>query len=68
MMAMKLTTEAVKMRFPSVSNISTDELLQLLNAGNSKVVLLVSGMLGCIGYPPPPHLSSALTSGLYAAI
>ena len=43
-MAMRVTTEAVKMRFPNVSNISTDELFQLINDDNSKVVLLVSGL------------------------
>ena len=42
-MAMKLTTEAVKMRFPGVSNISTDELFQMIKADNSRLLLLVSG-------------------------
>ncbi|CAH3111243.1 unnamed protein product [Porites lobata] len=39
-MAMKLTTEAVKMRFPGVSNMSTDELLQLIRQESSKLLLL----------------------------
>ena len=42
-MAMKLTTEAVKMRFSGVSNISTDELFQMIKADNSRLLLLVSG-------------------------
>lgn len=43
-MAMRVTTEAVKLRFPGVSNMSTDELFQLINANNSKLILLVSCM------------------------
>ena len=46
-MAMKLTTEAVKMRFPGVSNMSTDELLQLIRQESSKLLLLVGGLTKC---------------------
>lgn len=45
-MAMKLTTESIKLRFPNVSNISTEELYELMKAESSKrkLVLLVSCM------------------------
>ena len=48
-MAMKLATEAVKMRFPNVPNVSTEELCQLIKEGSSKrkLVLLVSRMPNC---------------------
>ncbi|XP_029195200.2 uncharacterized protein LOC114960880 [Acropora millepora] len=39
-MAMKVTTEAVKLLFPDVSNISTDKLLRLMNTEDSEVILL----------------------------
>ena len=43
-MAMKLTTETIKLRFPNVPNISTEELCELMTAESSKrkLVLLVS--------------------------
>ena len=57
-MAVRVTSEAVKMRFPSVSNMSTDELFQLINADNSKLVLLVSCMFWLMdGYLASVHLS-----------
>ena len=45
-MAMKLTTESIKLRFPNVPNISTEELYELMKAESSKrkLVLLVSCM------------------------
>lgn len=39
-MAMKATTEAVKLLFPDVSNISTSKLVKLMNANDSQVILL----------------------------
>ena len=43
-MAMKLTTESIKLRFPNVPNISTEQLYELMKAESSKrkLVLLVS--------------------------
>ena len=43
-MVMKLTTETIKLRFPNVPNISTEELCELMTAESSKrkLVLLVS--------------------------
>ena len=48
-MAMKLATEAVKMRFPNVPNVSTEELCQLMKEDSSKqkLILLVSRMPNC---------------------
>ena len=47
-MAMKVTTEAVKLLFPDVSNISTDKLLRLMNTEDSEVILLVSNFRFCL--------------------
>ena len=57
-MAMKLTTEAVKMRFPGVSNMSTDELLQLIRQESSKLLLLVGGLTKCFKITEEKVLSS----------
>ena len=57
-MAMKLTTEAVKMRFPGVSNMSTDELLQLIRQESSKLLLLVGGLTKCCKITEEKVLSS----------
>lgn len=45
-MAMKLTIETIKLRFPNVPNMSTEELCELMKAESSKrkLVLLVSCM------------------------
>lgn len=57
-MAMKLTTEAVKMRFPGVSNMSTDELLQLIRQESSKLLLLVGVLTKCFKITEEKVLSS----------
>lgn len=63
-MAMKLTIETIKLRFPNVPNMSTEELCELMKAASSKrkLVLLVSCMTNSA-----PVLQNLCSSWMFTA-